>query len=77
MVLREMLLILAIGLALGIPAGLTIAKLVRSQLLGVSVYDPFVVAGASLALGLAALAAAYLPAWRASRVDPLNALRYE
>jgi predicted permease len=77
MVLREMMLILAIGLVLGIPAGLSISRVVASQLFSVSTYDPFVVAGASLALGLAAFAATYLPAWRASRVDPLNALRCE
>jgi putative ABC transport system permease protein len=77
MVLREMMLILAIGLVLGIPAALAISKVVESQLFGVKTYDPLVVAGASLALGLAAFAAAYLPAWRASHIDPLNALRCE
>jgi putative ABC transport system permease protein len=77
MVIREMLLILAIGLILGIPSALAVSKMVESSLFGVKSYDLFVVVGASLALGLAAFAAAYLPAWRASRVDPLNALRYE
>ncbi len=77
MVLSEMLLILAIGLILGIPAGLAVSKVVASQLFGVSTHDPLVIGGASLALGLAAFAAAYFPAWRASRVDPLSALRCE
>jgi putative ABC transport system permease protein len=75
MVLREMLLILAIGLALGIPVGLAASKVMESLFFGVKAYDPFVVASAALALGLAAFAAAYLPAWHASRVDPLKALR--
>jgi ABC-type antimicrobial peptide transport system permease subunit len=48
-----------------------------SRLFGVSASDPVVVAGAAIALGLAALAAAYLPAWRASRIDPMVALRCE
>lgn len=52
-------------------------KAAESRLFGVNAFDPMVVAGASLALGLAAFAAAYLPAWRASRVDLLNALRCE
>jgi predicted permease len=77
MVLREMLLIMAVGLGLGIPAALVVSKVVQSQLFDVKIYDPLVVAGASLALGLAAFAAAYLPAWRASRIDPLIALRCE
>lgn len=77
MVMREMLLIMAVGLVLGIPAALAISKLAESRLFGVSAYDPFVLACASLALGLAAFAATFLPAWRASRIDPLRALRCE
>jgi ABC-type antimicrobial peptide transport system permease subunit len=48
-----------------------------NRLFGVSVFDPAVAAGASIALALAAFAAAYLPAWRASRIDPMKALRFE
>ena len=48
-----------------------------SRLFGVSVFDPAIAAGASIALALAAFAAAYLPAWRASRIDPMKALRFE
>ena len=49
----------------------------ENRLFGVSVYDPIVIAGACIALGLAALVATYLPAWRASRIDPMVALRCE
>jgi ABC-type antimicrobial peptide transport system permease subunit len=48
-----------------------------NRLFGVSASDPVVVAGAAVALGLAALAVAYLPAWRASHIDPMKALRFE
>jgi putative ABC transport system permease protein len=77
MVMREMLWILGIGLALGVPAALGLARFTESQLYGVKPYDAAVVIGAALALSLTAAAAAYLPARRASRVSTLRALHYE
>lgn len=77
MVLREMGWILGIGLVVGIPAALLLARLTETQLFGVKANDVVVVAAAAAALAVTAAAAAYLPARRASRVNPLNALRYE
>jgi putative ABC transport system permease protein len=75
MILREMLRILGIGLGLGIPAALALGRYTESQLYGVQSYDTQVVVYAALALSLTAIAAAYLPARRASLVSPISALR--
>jgi predicted permease len=77
MVLRGSLLMVATGLAIGIPAALALTRLVRKELYGVAPADPasFIAAGA-LMLAVAA-AAAWIPARRASRVDPIAALRCE
>ncbi len=77
MVMREVLWILAIGVAIGLPCALAMARLTESQLFEVKVSDPLVIAGAVAGLALAALLAGYLPVHRASRVNPLEALRYE
>jgi putative ABC transport system permease protein len=77
MVLRELLWILGLGLASGIPAALALARLTQSQLYQVQPYDLMVVAVAVAALCITAVVAGYIPARRASRVNPLIALRYE
>ncbi len=77
MVLREMLWILAAGLACGIPAALALARFTESQLYGVRAFDWVVIAGASAVLGLTAVAAALLPANRAAGISPTSALRHE
>jgi putative ABC transport system permease protein len=77
MVMRELVWILSIGLGVGIPTALASMRLIESRLFGVHGKDVSVVACATLLLGLTAVAACYWPARRASRVNPLDALRYE
>jgi ABC-type antimicrobial peptide transport system permease subunit len=77
LVLREALLLLAVGLALGLPASIALAHYVRGQLYGVHFADPTSLGFAVLCLTAAAVLAALIPARRASRVDPTQALRYE
>ncbi|MBO0859356.1 MAG: ABC transporter permease [Chloracidobacterium sp.] len=77
LVLRDALRLVLIGAALGVPAALVAARLVASQLFGISAADPGAVMAATLALLAVATLASYLPARRATRVDPLVALRVE
>src|SRR2546423_891003 len=77
MVLRETLYLVLAGLVIGVPAALLGARLISSQLFGLSPTDPLTLIGAAAVLTVVALLAGYLPARRAARVDPLRALRYE
>jgi predicted permease len=75
--IRTALGLVALGICVGVPAALASGVLIRSQLFGVSSTDPTALAAAVAILSAITALAAYLPARRASRVDPMAALRWE
>jgi predicted permease len=77
MVMREVLLLVAVGVAAGVIFSLVLTRVVQSQLFGLTPHDPATLTLATIALAFVACAAGYIPAWRASRLDPMKALRYE
>jgi ABC-type antimicrobial peptide transport system permease subunit len=66
-----------IGLVLGLGAAVGLTRLMSAPLYGVSPMDPVTYGVVAVILGAIALAASYIPAFRASRVDPVDALRWE
>jgi ABC-type antimicrobial peptide transport system permease subunit len=77
MVLRESVAPVGVGLALGAAVAIAAARWVNALLFGVAAYDPRTIAGAASVFLTIAAVAALLPALRASRIDPLGALRSE
>jgi ABC-type antimicrobial peptide transport system permease subunit len=77
MVLREVLVLVIAGAAVGIPAALAAARIVEGLLFNLTPTDPVTVAGATVTLILVAALAGYVPARRATRIDPITALRVE
>jgi predicted permease len=77
LVMREVVVLVAIGVAGGLAASLALTRYVQSQLFGVTRTDPATMALAALGLAVVACLAGYIPAVRASRSDPMHALRYE
>ncbi len=77
LVMRQVTFMAAIGSAIGIAAALALGKSASSLLFALEAYDPLAIAAAVIVLALVAMAAGYIPALRASRVDPMQALRSE
>ena len=77
LVIRQGIVLTVIGVAIGLAVGALVSQVLRSLLFGISAVDPIVFGGAALAFGVVSLAASYLPARRATRVDPMVALRAE
>jgi ABC-type antimicrobial peptide transport system permease subunit len=77
MILRQVGVVTLIGGAIGLAAAIGLARAARSLLFGLEGWDPVVLSIAAVLLTAVALGAGYVPALRASRVDPMKALRYE
>jgi predicted permease len=76
-VMREVLVLLAVGLAIGVPAAIGAGRFVAAQLYGVQPNDPWMALITVAVLAAVSAAAGLIPAQRASRIDPIMALRYE
>jgi predicted permease len=76
-ILREALTLAAIGVAVGLPIGLALGRLMQAFLYGIEPYDPVTVIGTIVIMLSVAALAAWIPAIRAAKVDPMEALRYE
>jgi predicted permease len=76
-VMKEVLVLLSLGLAIGIPAAMALGRYVSSQLYGIEAADPWIAGTTVLLLAGVSAAAGFIPAHRASRIDPILALRYE
>ena len=77
MVLREVAMLAAVGMGIGLAAAYGLTRFVTAFLFGMKARDPLALAGSVMVLAAAAILAGYAPARRASRIDPMAALRHE
>ena len=77
LILKQGLAVILIGVAIGLAAAFVLTRLLRTLVFGISTNDPLTFIGITLLLSVVALIACYMPARRATKVDPLVALRYE
>lgn len=77
MVMKEVLSLAGVGVLVALPVAFGLSRLISAQLYGVEPHDPWTMALATLAVLLVASAAGYVPALRASRIDPIRALRHD
>jgi ABC-type antimicrobial peptide transport system permease subunit len=77
LVLKEVAIMTAAGIAGGLAVALWLTRQVQSQLFGLAPHDPVTLAAATILLGFIAIAAGYIPARKATRIDPIVSLRTE
>jgi ABC-type antimicrobial peptide transport system permease subunit len=77
LILRDALVLVALGAVIGVPAAFGVTRFIASFLYGLTARDPATIILATVILGCVTVVAGFLPARRASKVDPMVALRYE
>jgi predicted permease len=77
LVMREVLVLAGIGIAVGLPAAWALSRFVKNQLYGIAPTDGLTIALATVGIAAVALLSGYMPALRATRIDPMRALRWE
>jgi ABC-type antimicrobial peptide transport system permease subunit len=75
--MREVAVLSVIGVAIGLPTAYVLGRFIESQLYGITANDALTLSFATILLSAVSLLAGYVPAERATRIDPLIALRYE
>ncbi|HXR99236.1 MAG TPA: FtsX-like permease family protein, partial [Pyrinomonadaceae bacterium] len=77
MIVKQGSMLIVLGLAIGLFGAFLLTRVISSLLFGVTAKDPFTFVAVSVLLAIVALLACYIPALRATKVDPMNALRCE
>jgi predicted permease len=77
LIMREVVVLVGIGVAIGLPSAWALTRIIKTQLYGIEPHDALTIVAATVTLAFVALAAGYIPALRATRLDPIKVLRYE